>query len=124
LRLIPIVPFFVINAVMGLTSIGTWTFWWVSQLGMLPGTMAYVYAGSSVPSLQSLAENGVGSVLSPQLLIAFAIIGVLPLVMRRTLAAFGHAPQKAVPNDLAAEKPGSANPSAADEPAAESPLEE
>jgi uncharacterized membrane protein YdjX (TVP38/TMEM64 family) len=87
LRLIPAVPFFVINAVMGLTKIRAVTFWWVSQLGMLPGTAAYVYAGSTVPSLQQLAENGVGRVLSWQLLLAFAILGLLPLLIKRVMAA-------------------------------------
>jgi uncharacterized membrane protein YdjX (TVP38/TMEM64 family) len=83
LRLIPAVPFFVINAVMGLTKIRGTTFWWVSQLGMLPGTAAYVYAGASVPSLQQLANEGIGKVISWQLLLAFAILGALPLVVKR-----------------------------------------
>lgn len=87
LRLIPAVPFFVINAVMGLTKIRVITFWWVSQLGMLPGTAAYVYAGSTVPSLKKLAEEGVGKVISWQLLLAFAILGLLPLVIKRVMAA-------------------------------------
>ena len=56
LRLIPAVPFFVINAVMGLTRLRVWTFWWVSQVGMLAGTCVYVYAGSSIPSLSQLAD--------------------------------------------------------------------
>jgi len=86
LRLIPAVPFFVINAVMGLTKIRVITFWWVSQLGMLPGTAAYVYAGASVPSLKLLAEEGVGKVVSWQLLLAFAILGLLPLVTKRVMA--------------------------------------
>lgn len=86
LRLIPAVPFFVINAVMGLTKIRAITFWWVSQLGMLPGTAAYVYAGSTVPSIKQLAEEGVGKVISWQLLLAFAILGLLPLVIKRVMA--------------------------------------
>jgi len=88
LRLIPAVPFFVINAVMGLTHISAFTFWWVSQLGMLPGTAAYVYAGSRVPSLKILAEDGVGQILDWQLLIAFAIVGLLPLVIKRIMRRF------------------------------------
>jgi uncharacterized membrane protein YdjX (TVP38/TMEM64 family) len=56
LRLIPAVPFFVINVVMGLTRIRTTTFWWVSQLGMLAGTCVYVYAGSNIPSLSQLVD--------------------------------------------------------------------
>ena len=86
LRLIPAVPFFVINAVMGLTSLKTWTFWWVSQLGMLAGTSVYVYAGSSVPSLQELADKGVNAAFSPtqmtQIVVAFAFIGILPLAAK------------------------------------------
>jgi len=56
LRLIPAIPFFVINVVMGLTKIRVWTFWWVSQLGMVAGTMVYVYAGSTIPGLAQLAD--------------------------------------------------------------------
>ena len=73
LRLIPVVPFFVINVVMGLTRIRTWTFWWVSQLGMLAGTAIYVYAGSSIPGLTQLADPSQlrsGDVLSwPKLIV-------------------------------------------------------
>jgi uncharacterized membrane protein YdjX (TVP38/TMEM64 family) len=83
LRLIPAVPFFVINAVMGLTKIRAATFWWVSQIGMLPGTAAYVYAGASVPSLTKIAAEGVGKVIGWQLLLAFVILGLLPLVAKR-----------------------------------------
>jgi uncharacterized membrane protein YdjX (TVP38/TMEM64 family) len=95
LRLIPAVPFFVINLVMGLTPIGTWTFWWVSQLGMLPGTAVYVYAGSTVPSIQTLASNGIGAVFSGrqlfQLAIAFGLLGLFPLLVRAALSYFGFA---------------------------------
>ncbi len=86
LRLIPAIPFFVLNAVMGLTTVRATTFWWVSQLGMLPGTSAYVYAGSTVPSLRILADQGAGSVLSWQMLIALAIIGILPLAIKRVVS--------------------------------------
>ena len=86
LRLIPVVPFFVINLVMGLTPLPTKTYWWVSQLGMLPGTAVYVYAGSSVPNLSQLADLGATAVLSPQqllhLFIAFALLGVFPLLVK------------------------------------------
>ena len=87
LRLIPAVPFFVINAVMGLTQMRVATFWWVSQLGMLPGTAAYVYAGSSVPHLQTLAERGAKGIISPQLLLAFAVLGILPLAAKLAVGA-------------------------------------
>ena len=82
LRLIPAVPFFVINLVMGLTPLRAATFWWVSQVGMLPGTAVYVYAGSAVPDLQLLAERGLGGIVSPQVLAAFVLLGVFPLLVR------------------------------------------
>ena len=89
LRLIPLVPFFVINAVMGLTPIATRTFWWVSQLGMLPATVVYVYAGASVPSLETLADQGVQATFTPQqikqLLFAFALLGGFPWLVRGAL---------------------------------------
>ncbi|MCH8841029.1 MAG: TVP38/TMEM64 family protein, partial [Planctomycetes bacterium] len=86
LRLVPLVPFFVINVVMGLTRIRTWTFWWVSQLGMLAGTTVFVYAGSSVPDLKTLSEQGAKAVFSPaqltQLTIAFVLLGLFPLAVK------------------------------------------
>ena len=89
LRLVFGIPFFVINVVMGLTPIRTTTFWWVSQLGMLPGTILYCYAGSRVPSLMVLAEEGIKAVFTPgqvtQLLVAFALLGVFPLIVRKLL---------------------------------------
>jgi len=92
LRLIPAVPFFVINVVMGLTRIPTRTFWWVSQVGMLAGTCAYVYAGTSVPDLKTLSEKGAAGILSPQLLIAFALLGVFPLVLKKIVGRLRPAP--------------------------------
>ncbi len=93
LRLIPAVPFFVINAVMGLTPIKTFTFWWVSQLGMLAGTAVYVYAGSSVPDLQTLADKGINAVFTPsqltQILVAFVLLGIFPLLVRGGMKLFG-----------------------------------
>jgi uncharacterized membrane protein YdjX (TVP38/TMEM64 family) len=86
LRLIPAVPFFVINLVMGLTKLPAKTFYWVSQVGMLPGTMVYVYAGSRVPDLNTLAEEGVGAVFSPsqlfQITLAFVLLGTFPLLAK------------------------------------------
>ena len=88
LRLIPAVPFFVINAVMGLTPIRTRTFWWVSQLGMLAGTCVYVFAGSSVPDLQTLADQGAGGILTPTMLVAFMMLGLFPIVAKKLLERF------------------------------------
>lgn len=86
LRLIPAVPFFVLNAVMGLTPLRTGTYWWVSQLGMLPGTAVYVYAGAQIPSLRVLAQKGAAGVMNPEILIAFALLGLFPLVVRKIIS--------------------------------------
>lgn len=85
LRLIPAAPFFVINAGMGLTPIGVWTFWWVSQLGMLPGTAVFVNAGAAVPQLSQIADQGLGSILSWQLITGLALLGFFPLIARGLL---------------------------------------
>jgi uncharacterized membrane protein YdjX (TVP38/TMEM64 family) len=85
LRLIPAIPFFVINVVMGLTPIRPRTYWWVSQVGMLPGTAVFVYAGSTVPNLTTLAEKGVGGILSPQLIVAFVLLGIFPLIVKKVM---------------------------------------
>ena len=99
LRLIPAVPFFVINVVMGLTPIGLATFWWVSQLGMLPGTAVYVYAGASVPDLKTFAEQGASGILSPQLFIAFVLLGLFPIVVKKIFARFAP-PEAANPEEM------------------------
>jgi len=78
LRLVPIFPFFVINLVMGLTPIRTLTFYWVSQLGMLAGTMVYVNAGTQLARIDALS-----GILSPGLLLSFALLGVFPLAARK-----------------------------------------
>ena len=81
LRLVPIFPFFVINLVMGLTSIRMVTYYWVSQLGMLPATVVFVNAGKELAKLESLS-----GILSPGLLVSFALLGLLPLVTKKLLA--------------------------------------
>jgi uncharacterized membrane protein YdjX (TVP38/TMEM64 family) len=98
LRLIPYVPFFVVNLVMGLTRIRVFTFWWVSQLGMLAGTVLYCYAGSQVPDLQTLADDGISAVISSDrlvpILIAFALLGLFPLAARYLVNYFLKSPVK------------------------------
>ncbi len=78
LRLIPAVPFFVINLAMGLAPIRAWTFYWVSQLGMFAGTVVYVNAGTQLAAIQSPA-----GILSPGLIGAFVLLGIFPLVAKR-----------------------------------------
>jgi pyruvate/2-oxoglutarate dehydrogenase complex dihydrolipoamide dehydrogenase (E3) component/uncharacterized membrane protein YdjX (TVP38/TMEM64 family) len=78
LRLIPAVPFFVINLAMGLTPIRARTFYWVSQLGMLAGTVVYVLAGTQLAAIESPA-----GILSPGLIGAFVLLGLFPLAAKR-----------------------------------------
>ena len=96
LRLIPAVPFFVVNAVMGLTPLKTRTFWWISQVGMLAGTAVFVYAGSSVPNLATLADKGVNAAFSPtqmtQIVAAFVLLGTFPLIARWGIKLFRKSP--------------------------------
>ncbi len=80
LRLIPAFPFFVINVVMGLTRMGTGTYFLVSQIGMLPGTIVYVNAGAELAKIES-----VSGILSPRLIGAFALLGILPLAARKAV---------------------------------------
>jgi uncharacterized membrane protein YdjX (TVP38/TMEM64 family) len=86
MRLIPAVPFFLINLFMGLTPIKVWTFWWVSQVGMILGTTVYVYAGSQLPSLSELSETGVKGILSPGLIIAFVLLAIFPFIVRKIMS--------------------------------------
>ena len=92
LRLIPAVPFFAVNALMGLVPIRVRTFWWVSQLGMAPGTALYVYAGSSVPSLRRLADEGLAAVFAPgqlaRLTVALVLLGLFPWLARSGVTRF------------------------------------
>jgi len=82
LRLIPVVPFFVINLLMGLTTMKTRTYYWVSQLGMLAGTAVYVNAGTQLGKLDSLQ-----GILSPGLLGSFVLLGLFPLIARKIVEA-------------------------------------
>ena len=82
LRLIPAIPFFALNLLMGLTRMKTWTFFWVSQVGMFAGTVAYVYAGTEIAKISSLR-----SILSPGLIGAFVLLGLFPLVTKKIVDA-------------------------------------
>jgi dihydrolipoamide dehydrogenase len=80
LRLVPLFPFFLINLLMGITNFRTRTFYWVSQLGMLAGTIVYVYAGTQLAQLDSLA-----GILSPGIIVAFVLLGTFPLVAKKIM---------------------------------------
>ena len=81
LRLVPIFPFFVINLLMGLTPIRVRTFYWISQTGMLAATLVYVNAGTQLAQIESLQ-----GILSPALLFSFILLGLFPLLAKKTLA--------------------------------------
>ncbi len=81
LRLLPLIPFFVVNLVMGLTSVRTVTFFWVSQLGMLPATIVYVNAGLQLNNLNSISD-----VYSPEFIISFLILAMFPFLVKKILS--------------------------------------
>ena len=83
LRLVPIFPFFVINLLMGLTRMRLFTFFWVSQIGMLAGTLVYVNAGKELAKIESLS-----GILSPGVLISFAVLGLFPITVTKLLALY------------------------------------
>ncbi len=77
LRLVPALPFFLVNLAMGLTAIRTFTFYWVSQLGMLVGTVVYVNAGTQLANIRTLSD-----VASPRLLLSLLLLGLVPLATK------------------------------------------
>ena len=80
LRLVPLFPFFLVNLLLGLTPMRAVTYYWVSQIGMLPGTLVYVNAGTQLARIEGLA-----GIVSPGLIASFALLGVFPLLARRFL---------------------------------------
>ena len=83
LRLVPLVPFFVINLAMGLTKMKTWTYYWVSQVGMFAGTLVFVNAGTQLAKIDSLR-----GILSPGLIGSFVLLGIFPLIAKKILDGF------------------------------------
>ena len=83
LRLIPVFPFFIINLAMGLTKIPIVTFFWVSQVGMLAGTIVFVNAGKELAKIDSLS-----GILSPGLIGSFVLLGLFPITVKKTLTVF------------------------------------
>lgn len=80
LRLLPVFPFWMINILMGLTTMPLFRFYWVSQLGMLPGTLVYVNAGKELAQIDSS-----GGILSPGLILSFVLIGIFPLTVKKLI---------------------------------------
>lgn len=77
LRMVPLFPFFMINTFTALMPIKTWTFYWVSQVGMLPGTILYVFAGTQLSEIKSLSD-----IMSPTLIVTFIFIGFFPILVK------------------------------------------
>jgi uncharacterized membrane protein YdjX (TVP38/TMEM64 family) len=82
-RLIPVFPFWLINLVMGLTSMPLKTFYWVSQVGMLAGTIVYVNAGKELGKIDSLS-----GILSPTLILSFVLLGLFPIITKKLLGIY------------------------------------
>jgi uncharacterized membrane protein YdjX (TVP38/TMEM64 family) len=80
LRLVPVFPFFIVNLVMGLTPIKTLTFFLVSQLGMLAGTIVYVFAGTQLAQINNLKD-----IFSVELILSFTLLGLFPLIAKKTI---------------------------------------
>ncbi len=80
LRLAPVFPFFIINLVMGLTAMKSSTFYWVSQIGMLAGTLVYVNAGTQLATIKSLSD-----ITSPALIFSFILLAVFPLIAKKVI---------------------------------------
>ena len=83
LRLMPLFPFFLVNLLMGLTRMGVFRYWWVSQLAMLPATVVFLNAGRELGKVTSLRD-----ILSLGMLFAFTLLGLLPLVTRRLFSRY------------------------------------
>ena len=81
LRLVPALPFFLVNFLMGLTPVRTWTYYWVSQIGMLAGTLMYVNAGTQLAQMTTLS-----GIASPIFLLSFAMLGVFPLLAKKLIS--------------------------------------
>jgi uncharacterized membrane protein YdjX (TVP38/TMEM64 family) len=82
-RLIPVFPFWMVNILMGLTKMPLRTFYWVSQVGMLPGTLVYVNAGKELAQIDSLS-----GILSPGLIISFVLLGIFPIATKKLIALY------------------------------------
>jgi uncharacterized membrane protein YdjX (TVP38/TMEM64 family) len=80
MRLIPVIPFWLINLLMGLTKMPIRRFYWVSQIGMLAGTIVYVNAGKELAKIESLS-----GILSPSLIFSFILLGLFPLITKKLL---------------------------------------
>lgn len=91
LRLIPAFPFFMINLVMGLTRMRFFTFYWVSQVGMLAGTIVYVNAGRQLAKIDSIS-----GIFSPSVIISFVILGLFPITVKKLVDRYRSGTKRAL----------------------------
>ena len=75
-------PYSFVNYSFGATPMPTKTFWWASQIGLIPGNVLFVYAGSNLPTLQAVAEDGLRTLITPQLVVSFILLACIPFVAR------------------------------------------
>lgn len=80
MRLVPIFPFVMINSLLALTKLKTWTFYWASQIGMLAGTAVYVNAGTQIAQI-----DNPGDIANPKLIISFVLLGIFPIIAKKAL---------------------------------------
>ena len=85
LRLIHVIPSWMINLVLGCTRVPIATFWWTTQLGMLPATSLYVYTGAHLPTMEQLKEQGIFGIVTPPIIAVFVLLAAVPLVVRFVL---------------------------------------
>jgi uncharacterized membrane protein YdjX (TVP38/TMEM64 family) len=85
LRLIHVIPSWMINLVLGCTRVPVATFWWTTQLGMLPATSLYVYTGAHLPTMEQLKEQGIFGIVTPPIIAVFVLLATVPLVVRFVL---------------------------------------
>ena len=77
------VPFTFVNYAIGTTSMRAFTFWWSTQLGLLPGCILFVWAGAELPTLQELMVHGTSAIFTPRLMVVFVLMAVFPIIVRR-----------------------------------------
>jgi uncharacterized membrane protein YdjX (TVP38/TMEM64 family) len=79
-------PYTLSNYALGATSLRTWSFWWATQLGLLPGNLVFVFVGSQFPSLRNLADEGPSTLVTIEITAALVVLGIAPLALRRAAA--------------------------------------
>lgn len=90
-------PYTATNYAVGATSMRTFSFWWSTQLGLIPSTMVFVFAGTQIPSLREVIQQGAGAVITPQLILSLVLMGVFPLMVRWLIRRLWKTPPKEVP---------------------------